>query len=152
MLASDNLTVEQHAMKLIYSRQILLRILVANVDNINIRYRMLQLQKKHTDFDFSYFYFSELSRQTDWLTAISEKEPTCSTNHQVRHSPSSQDWHNAFMKLCRSRQKTFVIVLDNAIESKCFMKMKRKLEEAVWRRRNYLTPAIKYLLIKRKEF
>jgi hypothetical protein len=125
---------------------------VSNVDDINIRYRMIQLKKKYKDFDFSYFYFSKLSRQTDWLTAISEKEPTCSTNHQTRHRPSSEDWHNAFMRISRSRFKTFVVVLDNATEDKQFMKMKRNLEEFVWHRRKYLRPAVKYFLVKRKEF
>ena len=147
----SQLTLDQHILKLVHSRQSLKRVTISNADGVNVRHRMHKLQKKNNDFDFSYFYFSKLSRQTDWLTAISGNDPTCSRNHQNRHSPGSWDWHNMIMKLSRSPRKTFVIVLDNATENRRFMKMKRNLDGALWHHRKYLRPAVKYLLVKRKE-
>lgn len=144
-------TLEQHVLKLVYSRQSLVRVSVANDENINVRHRMLKLQIAKHDFDFSYFYSSKLARQTDWLTAISGKDAAIPKGHQNRHSPGSQDWHNVIMKLSKARHKTFVIVLDNATENVRFLKMKRNLNDALWRHRKYLKPKIKYLLVKRKE-
>jgi hypothetical protein len=146
----SRLSFDQHAVKLIYSRQSLARVSISNGEGVGVWSRMIKLQKSHRNFDFSYFYCSKLARQTDWLTAISGDTPTCSTNHQKRHRPGMRDWHNIVMRLCKSRSKTFVIVLDNAVDSKSFTKMKGNLVDALSRHRRYLRPAVKYLLVKRK--
>lgn len=143
-------TLDQHVIKLLFSKRSTMRVSISNFSGTNVRANMIR-QQKHHDFDFSYFYCSSLARQADWLTAISGTASVCSTNQQRRHRPASFDWHNVLMKMSESKGRTFMIVLDNVVENKNFLKMKRLLVEAVWRHRNYLKRSVKYLFIKRIE-
>lgn len=117
--------------------------------NINIRESMIKLQRGQHLFSFSYFFYSKLSREMDWLSAISRRQTESSTRHHNRHTPGMADWSNVYHAVAFASSKVFLIVIDNASNEQKFTKMQYRLIKNLMSHQKYLMTSFKFLFIKR---